>query len=80
MRLPGCGGPNSTRDLPRPGQERGGEADHLLYLGRKGKGMGVGELHVRLPSIYDFPEFRARVIIERNLWVMLPSGEYRKVP
>jgi len=42
--------------------------------------MGVGELHVRLPSIYDFPEFRARVIIERNLWVMLPSGEYRKVP
>jgi hypothetical protein len=41
----------------------------------------IGELEVRLPSIADFPEFRAKVIMSlSNIWVMLPSEGYRRAP
>ena len=62
---------------------RKGEVRLIIFctLEEREKGMGVGELHVGLPSTADFPEFRARAIMDlRNLWVMLPSGEYRRGP
>jgi len=62
---------------------RKGEAELLIVctLNDEEKTVGVGELSVRLPSIGNLPEFRARVVTDGlNVWVLLPSGEYRRVP
>ena len=62
---------------------RKGEADLVIVcrLNDREKTVGVGELSVRLPSVGNLPEFRARVVTDGlNVWVLLPSGEYRRVP
>jgi len=53
----------------------------MCTLNDREKTVGVGELSIRLPSLRDLPEFRARVVTDGlNVWVLLPSGEYRRVP
>jgi hypothetical protein len=53
----------------------------ICTLDSEERKVAMGELEVRLPSIADFPEFGGKVIMDaRNIWVMLPSGEYRRAP
>jgi hypothetical protein len=53
----------------------------ICTLDSEEREVAIGELAVRLPSIADFPEFGGKVIMDpRNIWVMLPSGEYRRAP
>ena len=62
---------------------RKGEAELLIVyrLNDREHIVWVGDLSVRLPSIGDLPEFRAGVVTDGlNVWVLLPSGEYRRVP